>query len=89
MCTLFKNPEGMALRPYALMWTHDVHVLPQFLRANDMPRFIKHLILSRGIDEVVLSNSQLMYELLPALTEQLPNVRFIDVSNRSTADSHF
>lgn len=61
------------------MWTHDLHILPAFLRARDMPRYLKHLIESRGIEEVIMSNSQLMYELLPALSEQLPHVRFIDV----------
>lgn len=88
ICTLFKNPEGLELRPFVLMWTHDVHVLPSFLRANDMPRYLAYLIKSRGIDQVIISNSQLLYELLPALTEQLPHVRFIDVRPRPSLLEH-
>ena len=79
VCTLYKNPQGIELRPLVMQWTHDIHILPSFLRAHDFPRYIKYLIESRGIEDVVLSNSQLMYELLPALTEQLPHVKFIDV----------
>lgn len=79
LCTLYKPPEGIELRPYVLQWTHDVHIMPSFLRAHDFPRYIKHLINSRGIGEVIISNSQLVYEMLPALAEQLPHVKFIDV----------
>lgn len=79
VCTLFNTPAGIELRPEVLKWTHDVHILPSFLRAKDFPRYLKHLITSRGIQQVVLSNSQLIYEMLPALVEQLPDVQFIDV----------
>jgi hypothetical protein len=34
-----------------------------FLNAADHPRYIKHLLDSRGISEVILSNSQLVYEM--------------------------
>jgi hypothetical protein len=34
---------------------------------------------SRGVKEVILSNSQYLYEALPALAEQMPKVKFIDV----------
>lgn len=80
VCTYYKNPQGLELKPFVLMWTHDLHILPTFLRANDMPRYLKHLIRSRGATEVIISQSALAYELLPVLTEQLPEVRFIDVS---------
>lgn len=83
ICTLFKNPEGIELRPEVMKWTHDVHVLPAIMRPNDFPRYIKHLISSRGSREVIFSNSQLIYEMLPALVEQMPNVKFIDVSLKS------
>jgi glycosyltransferase involved in cell wall biosynthesis len=91
VCTLYRNPAGLELRPQVLQYTHDVHVLPGFLNAADHPRYIKHLLDSRGISEVILSNSQLVYEMLPALVEQVPRVKFIDVSpylrRRSTGTS--
>lgn len=80
VCTLNRVPEGLELRPYVLQFTHDVHVLPAFLRPNDFARYLKHLVESRGIHQVVLSNSQLVYEMLPALVVQLPDVEWIDVS---------
>ncbi|SGY50981.1 BQ5605_C001g00946 [Microbotryum silenes-dioicae] len=91
VCTLFDPPAGIELRPEALQWTHDVHVLPSFLRARDFPRYFKYLVESRGINQIVLSNSQLTYEMMPALVEQMPDVEFIDVSrkflfDRSTSD---
>ena len=80
VCTLYRNPAGIELRPQVLQYTHDVHILPSFLRAPDIPRYLKYLVETRGIEEVVFSNSQLIYEMLPALTEQMPHVKFIDVS---------
>lgn len=79
VCTLYLNPQGLDLVPFVSQWTRDLHILPAFLRANDLPRYIKHLIESRGTKEVLISNVQLMYELLPVLTELLPNVKFSDV----------
>lgn len=81
VCTLYRNPAGIELRPQVLQYTHDVHILPSFLRAPDIPRYLKYLVETRGIEEVVFSNSQLIYEMLPALTEQMPHVKFIDVSS--------
>lgn len=83
VCTLYEYPSGIELRPQVMMLTHDVHILPVFLRPKDHPRYIKYLIESRGISKVLLSNSQLLYEMLPALVQQLPNVEFFDVSARS------
>ena len=85
IATLYKAPEGLELRPEIMKWTHDVHVLPAFLRARDFPRYIKHIIRSRGVREVIMSNSQLVYEMLPALTAELPYVKFIDVSSMLAA----
>lgn len=78
--TLSRVPDGIELLPQVLQYTHDVHLLPSFLRAHDFPRYFKHIVESRGAHQVILSNSQLTYELLPALTEQMPDVEFIDVS---------
>lgn len=83
VCTIYKLPEGLELRPWVLQWTHDVHVIPSFLRGSEFPRYIKHLVESRGMDKVIISNSQLAYEMLPALSEQLPRVQFIDVRSLS------
>ncbi|GAA5869501.1 hypothetical protein JCM16303_000492 [Sporobolomyces ruberrimus] len=86
VCTLYRNPAGIELRPQVLQYTHDVHILPSFLRAPDIPRYLKYLVDSRGIEEVVFSNSQLVYEMLPALTEQMPHVKFIDYLHNEAYD---
>ncbi|KAM0788450.1 hypothetical protein ACM66B_001584 [Microbotryomycetes sp. NB124-2] len=86
VATLYKPPEGIELRPEIMKWTHDVHVLPAFLRARDFPRYIKHLISSRGALEVIFSNSQLVYEMLPALAVELPYVKFIDYLHNEAYD---
>ncbi|GAA5886968.1 hypothetical protein JCM6882_009401 [Rhodosporidiobolus microsporus] len=86
VCTLYRNPQGLELRPQVLQYTHDVHVLPSFLRAADIPRYFKYLVDTRGIEEIVMSNSQLIYEMLPALTEQMPHVKFIDYLHNEAYD---
>ncbi|KAM0750280.1 UDP-Glycosyltransferase/glycogen phosphorylase [Meredithblackwellia eburnea MCA 4105] len=78
LATFHEPPVSISLRPYFLQYTHDFHIMPTFLRIQDMPRFIKHIVESRGIEEVLILGSMLMYEMLPALTQQLPYVRFID-----------
>lgn len=79
VCTLNKVPEGIELRPWIMQYTHDVHILPSIVRAHDMPRYLVNLIRTRGIHEVIFSNSQLVYEMLPALVEQVPHIKWIDV----------
>lgn len=76
--TNVQHPEGFALRPQVAEYTHDIHFLPAFLRTVDWPRYIKHLLDSRGISTVLFSNSLFVYELLPAFVEECPLVRWID-----------
>lgn len=88
VATHYDDPAGLALRPFILQYTHDVHVLSDFLRATEFPRFIKHLVDSRGIRRVVLGGSALAYDLVPALGAKLPHVTFADVrSQRSCAQT--
>ncbi|KAK4051793.1 hypothetical protein OIV83_002497 [Microbotryomycetes sp. JL201] len=84
--TLYKPPEGIELRPEIMKWTHDVHILPTFLRPRDFPRYLKHLVVSRGSRAVIFSNSQLVYEMLPALAVELPYVKFIDYLHNEAYD---
>lgn len=76
--TRFKYPEGMALFSQVSQYTNDIHTMPAFLRMSDFPRYIKYLIDSRGVESVLMSNSQLIYEILPALVEETPGVSWID-----------
>ncbi|KPV73370.1 glycosyltransferase family 4 protein [Rhodotorula graminis WP1] len=78
VATHFRPQDGLALRPDLLKWTHDVHVLPSYVRPSDAPGYLKNLVLSRGVHDVVFAESELLYELLPALSEHLPDVRFVD-----------
>ncbi|BGP68917.1 hypothetical protein NBRC10513v2_002253 [Rhodotorula toruloides] len=86
-CTLNQHPESVELRPYVLQYTHDVHILPSFLHVHDFPRYIKHLVRSRGIRQALVSHSQLLYELLPALVEQMPDVEWIDYLHNESYDN--
>lgn len=86
VCTLYKQPEGIRLRPQMMQWTHDVHVLPSFLRAHDFPRYMKYLAESRGIDLMMISNSMLAYEMLPALREQMPSLTVVDYLHNEAYD---
>jgi glycosyltransferase involved in cell wall biosynthesis len=58
--------------------TPDVFDLPSFLRAGDIPRFLRYLIESRSITHVWISNSILGYQLLPLLRAYCPHVTFVD-----------
>jgi len=58
--------------------TPDLFCLDKFLRLVDSPRFLLYLMRSRGITHVLLSNSQLGYELLPMLQSHYPQAAFMD-----------
>jgi glycosyltransferase involved in cell wall biosynthesis len=69
---------AVAMRPQVAQYTSDIHVLPSFLRLTDFPGYLKYLIDTRNIGTVLMSNSQLVYEILPAMVEQTPHVKWID-----------
>ena len=86
--TRFKYPEGVALRPRVAQYTHDIHFMPAFLRMHDFPRYIKYLINSRGVDTVFMSNSVLIYEILPSLAELTPQTSWIDYLHNEVGAVH-
>ncbi|GAA5901057.1 hypothetical protein JCM8208_007606 [Rhodotorula glutinis] len=89
VATHFRPQDGLALRPDLLKWTHDVHVLPSYVRPSDAPGYLKNLVQSRGIHDVVFAESELLYELLPALSEHLADVRFIDYLHVDSSSESF
>ena len=58
--------------------TPDIFVLQNFLRRVDYPRFLRSLIQSRQADVVIVSQSELGYQLLPYLRAHCPDIAFID-----------
>lgn len=67
-------PQFTALTP-------DVFCLDHFLRPVDYPRFIRGLIESRRPDVVMVSNSELGYQLLPFLRAHCPEPAYIDFNH--------
>eukprot|EP00051_Salpingoeca_urceolata_P000941 m.37427 g.37427 ORF g.37427 m.37427 type:complete len:849 (+) comp11105_c0_seq1:252-2798(+) len=84
--TLYQPPASTFVRPEMLKHTHDVFTMPNFLKLTDFPRFIAYLIESRGITHLVLSNSQLGYDLLPFVREVAPHVVIVDYVHSETVD---
>jgi glycosyltransferase involved in cell wall biosynthesis len=58
--------------------TPDVFTLDTFLKLSDYPRFLDYLIESRGIDTVLVTHSQMGYQLLPYLRARHPRLRVLD-----------
>jgi glycosyltransferase involved in cell wall biosynthesis len=58
--------------------TPDVFTLDTFLRLRDYPRFLAYLIRSRNIDSVLVTHSQMGYQLLPYLRAECPGLRCYD-----------
>jgi glycosyltransferase involved in cell wall biosynthesis len=58
--------------------TPDIFLLENFLRLVDYPRFLRYLIRSRGIDVVLITQSELGYLLLPYLRAHCPDTAFVD-----------
>jgi len=61
--------------------TPDLFSLPKFLTPELQPAFLKHLIRSRSIDAVMISNSMLGYACLPYLRAHCPDTAFLDYNH--------
>jgi glycosyltransferase involved in cell wall biosynthesis/GT2 family glycosyltransferase len=61
--------------------TPDVFSLRRFLTWADYPRFLDYLIASRGVDALLVSNSELGYGLLPWLRAQHPSLPILDYNH--------
>lgn len=59
--------------------TNDVFILPNFISILDYPRFIVYMIVSRGVDAVVVTGSTLGYQLLPYIRSFAPPVTIVDM----------
>ncbi|PXF41961.1 hypothetical protein BWQ96_08315 [Gracilariopsis chorda] len=78
ICTYVDNdPRTMGLRNLFMQYTHDIFVMPGMIPAIDTVRFFRYILRSRGTDLVFLSQSQLAYSVLPSLSVQFKNVRFV------------
>ncbi len=71
-------------REYARV-TPDIFIMPYFLPMGDYSRFLDYLIGSRQYDVVLVSNSELGYQLLPYLRARHPDVAYVDY-NHAEAD---
>ncbi|MFN8417862.1 MAG: glycosyltransferase [Anaerolineae bacterium] len=61
--------------------TPDIFSLDAFLNRIDYPRFLSYLIESRGINAIVISNSENGYLMLPYLQSRHPEVALLDFNH--------
>lgn len=66
--------------------TPDLFAIDHFLNTADYPRFLSYLIESRGIDAVLLSNSEVGYLVVPYLQASYPELAFIDYNFMENPD---
>ena len=59
-------------------YTEDIFILEHVVRPVDYPRFLRYLIDSRQPDVVLVSHSELGYQLLPYLRSHCPQASFVD-----------
>ncbi len=79
--TLATTANGHAWLPRVSALTPDVFCLDHFLRPVDYPRFLRGLIDSRRPDVVMVSNSELGYQLLPFLRAHCPGPAYVDFNH--------
>src|SRR5690606_15433256 len=56
----------------------EIFHLPEFLPVEDWPRFLRFMLESRQPDLVLISHSELGYQLLPFLRTCAPQCKFVD-----------
>ncbi len=79
--TVATTNSGHPWLPQATGLTPDVFCMDHFLRPADYPRFLRSLIDSRRPDVVMVSNSELGYQLLPFLRAHCPGTTFVDFNH--------
>ncbi len=67
-------------------FTPDLFPMHRFLRSIDIPRFLRYLIGSRKPDVVLVSNSELGYQLLPYLRAHCPEPTYMDLAHAEQDD---
>ena len=67
-------------------YTPDIFAMHRFLRPVDFPRFLRYLIGSRRPDVVLISNSELGYQLLPYLRSRCPEPTYMDLAHAEQDD---
>jgi glycosyltransferase involved in cell wall biosynthesis len=86
VCTLRPSPNAMLDELRAV--TPDVFDLPRFLEAGDYPRFLHYLVRSRAIDQVLISNDMLAYQLVPYLRAHCPDLPLLDYIHMEERPHH-
>src|SRR5205823_4644161 len=79
-------PSDHVWLPHFAQVTRDIFCADKFLRLADYARFLLYLLGSRPITHVLLSNTQLAYELLPLLRAHHPQVTFVDYCHSAPAN---
>lgn len=72
--------------PEFARFTSDLFPMHRFLRPVDYPRFLRYLIGSRVPDVVLISNSELGYQLLPYLRAHCPEPTYVDLAHAEQDD---
>ena len=67
----------------------DVFEMSQFLESRDWPGFVLSYVESRGVDVVLLSNSDYGYRLCPEIKSRFPTVPIIDLLHAETPYQQF
>lgn len=68
------------------MLTPDVFCLDIFINMADYPRFLSYLVESRGLDTILIANSEAGYLLVPYLQAMYPELAFLDFNNIDQSD---
>src|SRR4029078_9783765 len=61
--------------------TPDIFILDHFLKIADVPRFLEYLVISRGFDLVLTSQSLMVYFHVPFLKERFPALPIADYTH--------
>jgi O-antigen biosynthesis protein len=69
--------------------TDEIYPLPNLLERIEMWKlFVFHLIKSRNINRLLIGNSQYIYDLLPELKKEFPNLKIIDQHFNTEGHTH-
>ena len=79
LCSLESLPESIEMRPDYMGFTHDVLIMPEFVKEEQFLEFTTHIIRSRNIGVFFINNCMKGYEWLPQLSPMFPRVRFVDI----------
>ena len=88
VCTVNDLTENTVPISWFTEHTQEVYQLQRFLSEDEYQDFIRYLIQSRGVDSILQAGSRLLYDMMPELKKEHPQLAITDLLFNVAPEGH-